>query len=407
MSAPSASQQRTNWPAIATLFAAGIAAAMQFAKIAPVMDAVSAQFNFSLVEAGLSVSVLGIVGIIFAISAGAIVAAIGLQRGILIALFTGAAIAACGALAPNAALFLVSRVAEGFAHLLIVVCAPALMAAYAASKDRPIVLSLWGCFFGLGFAITSALAPLITARFGWRGLLAAHAILLLAIGCANVYTLSHAASTSGFHETRKPLPRLAAFVQAHKDVYASGAPLLTALTFGAYTILFLAVLTFLGRFLLEVQNWSPEGAGSFMSFAALITLVFTLGSGIMVRYSVPMLWGLSLAYAAIAIGGVGVFIVQPQNAALIGFALIMMAGFGMVPGFIFANLPAVAPTPQRATLTYGAIAQFGNVGTFSGTPIFAFLFSKFGWVGGGTLVSAVALTGIALTLSLTRALRAK
>jgi len=100
---------------------------MQFSKIAPVMDAVAATFNLSLVEAGLSVSILGIVGIVFAISAGAIVGAIGLKRGIFIALFGGAAIAALGAAAPNAALFLISRVAEGFAHLLIVVCAPALM----------------------------------------------------------------------------------------------------------------------------------------------------------------------------------------------------------------------------------------------------------------------------------------
>ena len=392
--------QKTNWPAVATLFIAGLAAAMQFSKIAPVMDAVAATYHLGLVEAGLSVSILGIVGIIFAISAGAIVGAIGLKRGILIALFGGAAIALLGAMAPNAALFLISRVAEGFAHLLIVVCAPALMAAHAAPEDRPVVLSLWGCFFGLGFAITSALAPFITAHLGWRGLMAAHAALLFLTGLANLYTLGR----SGFHEIRKPLPRAAALLQAHKDVYSSGAPLLTALTFCAYTILFLAVLTFLGRFLIEVHQWSAEAAGSFMSFVALITLTFTLGAGILVRYRVPMLAGLCFAFTAIAVGGFGVFAVQPQGALMLSLVLIMMAGFGLVPGFVFANVPNVAPTPQRAALTYGAIAQFGNVGTFAGTPAFAFLYSHFGWTGGGLFVTSVALTGIGLAFMLRRAM---
>ena len=390
----------TNWPAVATLFIAGLAAAMQFSKIAPVMDAVAATFNLSLVEAGLSVSILGIVGIVFAISAGAIVGAIGLKRGILIALFGGAAIAALGAAAPNAALFLISRVAEGFAHLLIVVCAPALMAAHAAPQDRPVVLSLWGCFFGLGFAITSAVAPLITAHFGWRGLMAAHAALLFLTGLANLYTLGR----SGFHESRKPLPRAAALIQAHKDVYSSGAPLLTALTFCAYTLLFLAVLTFLGRFLIEVHRWSFESAGSFMSFVALITLTFTLGAGVLVRHSVPMLAGLSIAFAAIAVGGFGIFAIQPQGALMVSLIILMMAGFGLVPGFVFANMPNVAPNAQRAALTYGAIAQFGNVGTFAGTPAFAFLYSHFGWTGGGMFVAGVALTGIGLAVMLRRAL---
>jgi len=373
---------------------------MQFSKIAPVMDSLAATFNLSLVEAGLSVSILGIVGIVFAISAGAIVGAIGLKRGILIALFGGAAIAALGAAAPSAALFLISRVAEGFAHLLIVVCAPALMAAHAAPQDRPVVLSLWGCFFGLGFAITSAVAPLITAHFGWRGLMAAHAALLFLTGLANLDTLGR----SGFHESRKPLPRAAALVQAHKDVYKSGAPLLTALTFCAYTLLFLAVLTFLGRFLIEVHRWSFESAGSFMSFVALVTLTFTLGAGVLVRHGVPLLGGLCVAFTAIGVGGFGIFAIQPQGALLIGLIILMMAGFGLVPGFVFANVPNVAPNAQRAALTYGAIAQFGNVGTFAGTPAFAFLYGHFGWTGGGLFVAGVALVGITLAVMLRRAL---
>ena len=84
--------------------------------------------------------------------------------------------AAAGAAAPDSSTFLASRFLEGFSHLLIVVCAPALMAMHAAPRDRPVVLSLWGCFFGVGFAATSAAAPMIIMWGGWRGLMLAHAL---------------------------------------------------------------------------------------------------------------------------------------------------------------------------------------------------------------------------------------
>ncbi len=225
----SVDRSSTDWFAVSALFAAGLAGAMHFAKLAPVMAAVKAELALGPVGAGFAVSVLGIVGVVFAIAASALVSAIGLRRGLSLALFGGAILAFGGAAAPDRTLFLGSRLLEGLSHLLIVVSCPALMAWHAAPKDRPVVLSLWGCFFGFGFAITSAAAPAIVEAAGWRGLLTAHGVVMALVGLACVLALHR----SGYRDERRPLPNLTTLITSHKAVYASGAPLRLALAFCA------------------------------------------------------------------------------------------------------------------------------------------------------------------------------
>ena len=365
---------------------------MQFAKLPPVMDAVQSELGLDLIGAGFAVSILGLVGILCAISTGAIVAAIGLRRSLVFAMLSGAIFAAMGAAAPTAWLFLCSRLLEGFSHLVLVVCAPALMSQHAVERDKPIVLALWGCFFGLGFSILSASAPFIIHIGGWRGLMLGHAGLLLAIAGLIAFALAR----SGSRDTPHAFPTLKMLIDAHVSVYTSGAPLLLALTFGAYTILFLANLTFLGRYLGEIRGWNHDSVGRFLSLVTLVCLVATLTAGALVRAGVPLFAGLACAFGGLALCAIGIFAAPVSDTQLIVLIIGMMAMFGLLPGFVFANVPLIAPTPDRAALTYGAIAQFGNVGTFLGTPLFAIAYKSAGWTGGALFVSLAALVGIGL-----------
>ena len=393
-------RQRTDWFAVFALFIAGLAAAMHFAKVAPVMGEIGHDLHMSLIAQGFAVSILGMVGVLFAISTGAVVAAIGLARGMNIALFSGALIAAAGSAAPDAVTFLIIRFFEGFSHLLVVVCAPALMAQHATARDRPIALAIWGCFFGLGFAIASVAAPPIVAAAGWRGLLAGHAGVLTVAGVLVVLALKR----SGHRDTRSPFPGPAALIAAHKAVYSSGAPLLLALTFCAYTIQYLAVLTFLTRHLTESRHWTAAEAGSLVGAASLMTLAATLGAGFLVRHGAPLFGGLAVAFAMTSAAAVGVFSIPAPEFVLVPLVVAMMAGYGLMPGFVFANVPAVAATSERAPLAYGAIAQFGNVGTFAGTPLFAAAYQTAGWPGGAAFVVAMAAAGLGLAAALRRSM---
>ena len=83
-------------------------------------------------------------------------------------------------------------------------------------------------------------------------------MVLALIGLA----LRMALKRSGHADERRPRPTLASLISAHGDVYRSGPPLLLALTFCCYTVLFLAALTFLGRYLTDALGWSAAAAAS-------------------------------------------------------------------------------------------------------------------------------------------------
>jgi MFS transporter, DHA1 family, inner membrane transport protein len=401
MSETAASRTQTDWLVIAVLFTAGLVAAMQFGKVAPVMADVQSAFGLGLVGAGFAVSILGLIGLIFGVAAGAVVAAIGLKRALLTALFGGAAMAAIGAFAPNGTVFLASRLAEGFSHLLVVVAAPALMTAHATRKDTPFVLAIWGCFFGFGFGIMSLIAPEIVALGGWRALMGAHATAVLLTGLALVVALAR----SGYREATFPLPRLSGLIDAHLRLYRSGAPLLLAILFATYTIPFLAVLTFLGRYLVEVQGWSLSATGSFIAGMTLVNLAATLSVGALVRWGITLKAGMLVSFVALGVSCAAIFLLGLGDAGIIAATILAMIAFGLMPGFVFVTVPEVAPDASSAAMTYGGIAQFGNLGTFSGTPFFAFAYGQAGWPGGTLFVALVCAAGIAATIALVKSMK--
>jgi MFS transporter, DHA1 family, inner membrane transport protein len=387
----------TDWLMQATVFCAGLAAAMQFAKLPPIMEPMRTAFGLDLIGAGFAVSIVGLIGLIFGVAAGAVAAAIGLKRAVLIALFGGAAFAALGALAPNGALFLATRLGEGFSHLLIVVCGPALMTAHAARKDFGFVLAIWGCFFGFGFGIMSLIAPAIITLGGWRLLLWVHAGAMLLIA----FAMLHGLKRSGFHEVPKPFPGLAAFTAAHARLYGSGRPLLLSILFAAYTLPFLAVLTFLNRHLISVGGWSAESAGGFIAAMTVVNLAATLSASLFAKAGMTLRGGMILSFAAVALSIAAIFAGGPGDAAVIALTIIAMIGFGLMPGFVFMAVPGIAPSPGEAAMTYGGIAQFGNLGTFSGTPLMAAAFQFAGWAGAAIMLAVVCAIGAALAIAVT------
>jgi MFS transporter, DHA1 family, inner membrane transport protein len=396
-----APRTRTDWLVIAVLFTAGLVAAMQFGKVAPVMGDVQSAFGLGLVGAGFAVSVLGLIGLLFGVAAGAVVASIGLKRALFIALFGGAAMSALGAIAPNGTVFLASRLAEGFSHLLVVVAAPALMTAHSTRKDMPFVLAIWGCFFGFGFGIISLIAPEIVALGGWRALMGAHAVAVAVTGVALILALTR----SGYREATYPFPNSAVMMAAHGTLYRSGAPLILACLFAAYTMPFLAVLTFLGRYLVEVQSWSAGATGSFIAGMTLVNLAATLSVGALVRWGIKLKPAMTASFIMLGLSTAAIFLFGLGNAAIIAATIIAMIAFGLMPGYVFVTVPDVAPDATRAAMTYGGIAQFGNLGTFSGTPLFAFAYGQAGWPGGMIFIALICLSGIAATWALVKAMQ--
>ena len=56
----------------------------------------------------------------------------------------------------------------------------------------------------------------------------------------------------------------------------------------------------------------------------------------------------------------------------------MGAALGLVQGASFAAIPQLNPMPEDRARAAGAIAQLGNLGTTTGTPLLAWLVSQAG-----------------------------
>lgn len=335
---------KTNWLLIGLLFVVGLFAAAQFGKIALMLGVLAEVYPGRPLP--LAVSALSVAGILFGVTAGLVVARIGARKALLGALALGATLSFIQTTLPPFPGFMVLRVLEGFAHLVLVVAAPTLMSAVAAPRDKPVAMGLWGTFFGVGFAVSAAVIPFLG---GLRGVFVAHGagLVMLMVVLWPLLPRGVAAAEAG-----------PGWLLQHIRIYSSPRIVAPALSFIWHTSMFLGLLTFLPGFL---GIWTAP-------LLPLIALIGTFGAGVVARRVPPRT--LLLTAFALSIAGLLLVLVLPPVAQL-WLILPLFVVLGVVPGASFANVPALNKDPADQARANGAIAQLGNVGTASSTPLFA------------------------------------
>lgn len=336
---------RTPWPQIAALYVTGLLAGMQFTKVSLTLDGLAEVYPGWPVA--FAVSGVAVMGILFGVMAGGITASVGPRRAILWALALSGVAGGLGAFLPPFPLLIALRVIEGGGHLILVVAIPTLMAGLAAPRDRSLVMGLWATFFGVGFALAAVLIGEVSVNVAY----AIHALIVFAMLGVLAWMLPRGVTTA-----RRPLPRLS----DHLLIYTTPRLFAPGLGHGIYAGLFLALVTFL-----------PVALGA-LWLAAVLPLVSIVGSlsvGIVSRWIPPgtLVWMMFLSMAVL-------FGVTALAGSLAPYVLILaMVVCGLVAGAGFAAVPWLNEADEDRALANGALAQLGNVGTFSGTPIFAAL----------------------------------
>lgn len=338
-------RDQTNWLLIGLLFAAGLFAAAQFAKLSLSLPALYALYpERAVLVAGL-VSVMGLVGIVFGVVAGSFIAKIGMGRALIWGLVIGGLVSLLQALLLPFWLFAASRIVEGFAHLAIVVAAPTLMAGASSDRDRPVVMGIWAAFFGVSFALTAQLIPI----FGGLSAL----MVMLGLGMLVMALL-----------LRGRLPIMGAstsvsvtFMAAHKDIYSSPRLLIAGGGFVWYTLLYIALLAVLPG-VLDLPVWASTAM-------PLFSLVGTFGAGFLARMVSPV----RIAVAGF-VGSAVLILTVALTPSILPGVLALMLVMGLIPGACFAAITHYNDSAHDRARATGAIAQLGNVGTTLGTPIF-------------------------------------
>ncbi len=363
---------RTNWPLVVLIFVVGLLAAAQFGKIALTLPEMAEAFGRPLTQIAPLVSLVGVMGLVLGAMAGGLAAGFGPGRTFLAGLVLSGVASLVQATMPGFWFFAAMRVIEGLAHLALVVAGPPLMAAAASDRDRPLVMGLWAAFFGASLAISAQIFPVILAAgglpllFGLNGA----ALLVLAVPLWGMVP----------RIPRSPVP-LNPWA-THRAIYSRLRTVAPGLGFFPYTFLFIALIAVL-----------PDALGrpGLATTLPLITLATTLAGGALCHRFAPHTVA-AMGFAGTAFGMLGALASVPFAVEL-GFA-----AMGLIPGASFAAIPALNSDAGDRTRATGAIAQLGNFGTVTGTPVFAAL-----WVFGGPsmvlwMAFAACLLGLGLGL---------
>ena len=336
---------RTNWTLIALLWTTGLLAAAQFAKLTLTLDAMRAVYPDAPVP--LAVSGVSVVGILGGALAGFFVAKIGARRSVLIAVALSALVSLGQCAAMPFGAFMATRVAEGFGHLLLVVALPTMMAALATPRDKSVVMGLWGTFFGVGYAVLAVVIPSVEAWGGPRAVYVGHGVVLAAIWPVLWIVLPRVMAVGGV------MPNVLAI---HRTIYTNARLFAPGLGHGIYTSIFIALVAFLPA-RLDAMWLTPV--------LPLANLSGTFAAGFIARH-IP---ASRLSIGGFAVAGL-LFVVLGLTGSIL-VALGALFATGVTAGANFAAVPEFNTTPQDQARANGAMAQIGNIGTFSGTPIYA------------------------------------
>lgn len=345
---------------VLAVWCAGLGAAAQFGKMSVLFDGLGAQYaGASAVALGLIVSIVGIVGLVFGTTAGLFVARIGPRRGILAALVMGAAMSAVQSLGLPYGVMLASRVVEGVSHLAIVVVGPTVIAGVAAERFRGLAMTLWSSFFAVTYAVLALLAPPLIAAHGAAGVFLAHAAWMAVIAVALWAVLPRDAAAPQIPHT--------GLLAQHLAIYASPRLSAPALGFFCYTFLYVAILTLVPP---EVPVGQRALAAAGMP---LISIALSLTLGVWLVNRMSAVWVVQAGYLATVPGFVVLAMVWGNGPGMVAAAMWVSAALGIVQGASFAAIPELNATAEDRAQAAGAIAQLGNLGTTTGTPLLAAL----------------------------------
>lgn len=369
---------------VLAVWAAGLGAAGQFGKMSVLFPQLGALYaGQGAVALGLVVSVVGLVGLVFGTTAGLLVARIGPRRAIVAGLAMGAAMSALQSLLPGYGVMLLSRVFEGISHLAIVVVGPTIIAELATPRYRGLAMTLWSSFFGVTYALLALVAPFLIAAGGAPALFLFHAGWMTAIAVVLAALLPR-------DPTRQAEPSTGNIVAQHLQIYTSPRLAAPAMGFFCYTFLYVAVLTLLPP---ETPQSHRALIAAGMPLAS-IAVSLTLGVWLLGRMTAVRL--VQVGYLTAIPGFVALGLVWGNGIGMAVAGLWLAGALGIVQGASFSSVPELNQTPNDRARAAGAIAQLGNLGTTTGTPLLAFLLAQTGAL--GLSVSAVGLCALGVVV---------
>lgn len=390
------SLHKTSWRNIALAIVVSLVSSFQIGKAIialPLLQA--APLQLSLPQSGLVISALAIVGAVFAMPLGVVIARLDSRMVLGIGLLVVAASSFAGSQAEHLGWLLVSRVVEGVAVVVLLVCASSVVGRQASAQDRDLAMALSSTAVPSGIALVifaTTLASALGVALTWTSIWTVNAILALL--CAPLVWLSLPAMPA----VSSRMGSLGQRDQA-SSVWASICRVATtrqaqwiALGFSLYAIVYFAISGFLPLLLRDLLALTPNQAGFASAAIVAVNVLGNIGAGALMRRGVASRYIVagSFVVAAVCIPSLFWLSLPPLAAALTVAA--MIGCMGGIPGALTALAPRVAPEPALVAATIGLMLQGSYLGQLIGPMSAGALAQLGGWslVAGALLPLAVA-----------------
>ena len=282
---------------------------------------IRAELFMSLTAAAWILALFNALGVFFSPIVGSMADWLEHRRAVLIGMGLLCVGSFAGSFAASGSWLLAARLTEGAGYLITVVSAPALLIKVASEQNIKRVFGLWGSFMPLGGSIMMALSPFIAERLGWRGLWRANAFILAA------YAILFAWSTRRLSSPERVPFSIRLITGNIVEVIKSGVPLLFALSFMSYAMMFLAFIGFLPTIFIEDAGLEPAAAAMLSALVLAMNIPGNLAGGFLLSRGVPRWRLIFIAIVTMPLASVGVYTGSLPLAVRFISALIFLISF--------------------------------------------------------------------------------
>ncbi|WP_340116343.1 MFS transporter [Pelagibius sp. 7325] len=391
--------QRTRGALVALGLALVIYAAFSQFKLPVVLPVLMENYSYGRVLGGGFMSIFAVFGILLSVPIGRLVARRGALALVLAALAIMALGTALGLAAPQSGIVMLSgRGLEGAAFAILAVAGPALATANAAPQHRTLVIGLMSTWIPGGQLLAALVGSLATQNDGsWRVLWLVGLALALALAGVT-FAMMRPSPHLGPHGTagRTQMSAAAAAPWSRPQWIAL---LLTGAIFMTWSAQYIAYMTWLPLYLVEVQGLSVDGAiGGYLIPVVLVGL-FNLITGVLLHRGLKpqrMLFGALLVQASVW------WLLPVTGGGLGGLASLAAYGItaGIAPTCLFALTAHLVTTPGETARAFGVSMTGRNLGVLGGPLLLALAIEHGaadaigGWLAGSLLIGAVTTLGV-------------
>jgi predicted MFS family arabinose efflux permease len=374
---------------VGAVVGAGIVTAIQVGKAAIATPMLQTDLGLDLAAAGWLTGIFAVLGLVGGIPAGTLVSRAGDRRILLLGLGSIVLGAIIGATASGYSVLLASRLLEGFGFLLVTVAGPAILNRVVNMRERDLALALWSCFMPAGMALAMIGGPLFS---DWRTLWWSNAGLAAAtvlVGWTMV-PLAPARMSVSWRSTISDVTR----------VLTSKEPILLAVCFTFYSLMFFALFSFLPVLLMEKMEISHGTAGLLSALASGANIVGNLGAGYLLARGAKRNVLLSGAYLIMGLAGVGIFLEVLGTTPTFLLCILFSAVGGLIPATLISSAPLLAPSVALAPMVIGLVMQGSNLGQVIGPVAVGGVTGIYGWTAAAGIILIAALMAITAALDI-------